>query len=139
MAFDRIRGNPTSKIVVFDSSAILMLFEYSISLEQELVRLLGNYEIVVPSKIVEELKFLCEKGKGKKKQYAKPALKLIENYKIVTDKSENADNAVLNIAKKLNGIVFSNDKELKKRAKKEKIKTIFMRNKKYLMISEDFV
>jgi hypothetical protein len=139
MAFDRIRGNSTSKIVVFDSSAILMLFEYSISLEQELTKILGSYEIVVPSKIVEELKFLCEKGKGKKKQYAKPALKLVEKYKIVADKSENADNAVLNIAKKLNGIVFSNDKELKKRAKKEKIKTIFMRNKKYLMISEDFV
>jgi hypothetical protein len=139
MASDRIWGNPASKIVVFDSSAILMLFEYSINLKQELIRLLGNYEIVVPSKIVEELKVLSEKGKGKKKQLAKPALKLIENYKIVKDTSETADDAVLNIAKKLNGVVFSNDKELKERAKKEKIKTIFMRNKKYLMISEDFV
>ena len=135
MASNRIWGNSTSKIVVFDSSAIFMLFEYSINLKQELTRLLGSYEIIVPSKIVEELKFLSEKGKDKKKQYAKAALKLIENYKIITDKSENADNAVLNIAKKLNGIVFSNDKELKKRAKKEEIKTIFMRNKKYLMIN----
>jgi hypothetical protein len=139
MASNRLRENSTSKIVVFDSSAILILFEYSIKLEQELVRLLGNYEIVVPSKIVEELKILNEKGKGKKKQFAKPALKLVKNYKIVIDTSKNADDAVLNIAKKLNGVVFSNDKELKKRAKKEKIKTIFMRNKKYLMISEDFV
>lgn len=139
MAFDRIWRNPTSKIVVVDSNAFLMLFEYSINYEQELVRLLGSYKLVVPSKIVEELKLLSEKGKGKKKRYAKPALKLIENYKIVFDKSENADNAVLNIAKQLNGIIFSNDKELKKRAKKEKIKTIFIRNKKYLMISEDFV
>ncbi len=89
--------------------------------------------------MLKSLKFLSEKGKGKKKQYAKPALKLVEKYKIVIDKSEKADDAVLNIAKKLNGVVFSNDKELKKRAKKEKIKTIFMRNKKYLMISEDFV
>ncbi len=56
MASDRLRGNSASKIVVFDSSAILMLFEYSINLEEELIRLLGNYEIVVPSKIVEELK-----------------------------------------------------------------------------------
>ncbi len=139
MASDRLRGNPASKIVVFDSSAILMLFEYSINLNQELIRLLGSYEIVIPSKIIEELKVLCQKGKGKKKQLAKPALKLVENYKIVKDASETADDAVLNIAKKLNGVVFSNDKELKGRAKKEKIKTIFMRNKKYLMISEDFV
>ncbi len=139
MASDRIWGNTTSKIVVLDSNVILMLFEYSINFEQELVRLLGSYKLVVPSKIVEELKLLNEKGKGKKKRFAKPALKLIENYKIIYNKSENADNAVLNIAKKLNGIIFSNDKELKKRAKKEKIKTIFIRNKKYLMISEDLV
>jgi hypothetical protein len=139
MAFDRIWRNPTSKIVVVDSNALLMLFEYSINYKQELVRLLGSYQLVVPSKIVEELKLLSEKGKGKKKQYAKPAIKLVEKYKIIIDKSEKADDAVLNIAKKLNGVVFSNDKELKKRAKKEKIKTIFIRNKKYLMISEDFV
>jgi rRNA-processing protein FCF1 len=139
MASDRLRKNTALKIVVLDSSAILMIFEYSIKLEQELLRLLGSYEVVVPSKIIEELKFLCEQGKGKKKKYAKPALLLIKNYKIVTDKSEKADDAVLNTAKKLNGVILSNDKELKKRAKKEKIKTIFMRNKKYLMISEDFV
>jgi rRNA-processing protein FCF1 len=139
MASDRLRKNTALKIVVFDSSAILMIFEYSINLEQELLRLLGSYEVVVPSKIIEELKFLCEKGKGKQKQFAKPALSLIENYKIVIDKSEKADDAVLNTAKKLNGVILSNDKGLKKRAKKEKIKTIFMRNKKYLMISEDFV
>ena len=139
MASDRIWGNSTSKIVVFDSSAILMLFEYSIDLEKELSRILGRYEIVVPSRIIEELKVLCKKGKGKKKKLAKPALKLVENYKIIYDNSEKADDAVLKTAKKLNGVVFSNDKELKARAKKEKIKTIFMRNKKYLMISEDFV
>lgn len=139
MASNRLRKNSTLKIVVFDSSAILMLFEYNINLKKELAKLLANYEIVVPSKIVEELKFLSEKGKGKKKQLAKPALLLIENYNIFFDNSKNADDAVLNVAKKLNGVIFSNDKELKKRAKKEKIKTIFMRNKKYLMISEDFV
>ena len=80
MASNRLRKNSTLKIVVFDSSAILMLFEYNINLKKELVKLLGSYEIVVPSKIVEELKFLSEKGKGKKKQLAKPALLLIENY-----------------------------------------------------------
>ncbi len=139
MASHRLRKNTALKIVVLDSSAILMIFEYSIKLEQELLRLLGSYELVVPYKIIEELKLLCEKGKGKQKQYAKPALSFIKNYKIVVDKSEKADDAVLNTAKKLNGVILSNDKELKKRAKKEKIKTIFMRNKKYLMMSEDFV
>ena len=68
MASDRLRKNTALKIVVLDSSAIFMIFEYSINLEQELLRLLGSYEVVVPSKIIKELKFLCEKGKGKQKK-----------------------------------------------------------------------
>ena len=139
MASDRLRRDSASKIVVLDSSAVLMLFEFSIDLEEELTRLLGRYQIVVPSKIVDELKLLSEKGKGKKKQLAKPALKLVENYEVVQDSSRFADDAVLNTAKKHNGIIFSNDKELKKRAKKEKIKTIFLRNKNYLALSDPFV
>jgi len=139
MASDRLRRDSASKIVVLDSSAVLMLFEFSIDLEEELTRLLGRYQIVVPSKIVDELKLLSEKGKGKKKQLAKPALKLVENYEIVQDSSRFADDAVLNTAKKHNGIIFSNDKELKRRAKKEKIKTIFLRNKNYLVLSDPFV
>lgn len=139
MAFDRLRGNSTSKIVVIDSSAVLMLFEFSIDLENELARLLGSYQIVVPSKIIDELRLLSEQGKGKKKQFAKPALKLLKNYEIIKDSSKFADDAVLNIAKKHNGIIFSNDKEIKKRAKKEKIKTIFLRNKNYLELSDPFV
>jgi len=139
MASDRLRRDSASKIVVFDSSAVLMLFEYSINLEQELTRLIGLYKIVVPSAIVKELTVLSENGSGKKKQLAKPALKLIEQYEIIDDESLSADDAVLNIAKKLDGIILSNDKELKKRAKKEKIKTIFLRNKNYLSLSDPFV
>jgi rRNA-processing protein FCF1 len=139
MAFDRIRGNRTTKIVVLDSSAILMLFEFSIDLEKELTRLLGSYKIIVPKTIFNEINYLAENGKGKKKAIAKPALKLVEKYELVEDSSKFGDDAVLEIAKKFNGIVFSNDKELRKKARKEKLKTICLRGKKYLTISEDFV
>jgi len=139
MASDRLRGNTSIKTVVIDTSAIMMLFEFSIDLECELTRILGAYKIIVPFSVINELKFLIDKSKGKKKLIAKPALKLANNFEVVDDKSHSADDAVLNIAKKYKGVVFSNDKELRNRAKKEKIKTIYLRGKNYLMISENFV
>jgi len=139
MASDRLRGNTSIKTVVIDTSAIMMLFEFSIDLEKELTRLLGAYKIVVSTPVIDELKFLAENSKGKKKQIAKPALKLVSNFEVIDDKSSNADDAVLAIAKKYKGVVFSNDKELRKRAKSNRLKTICLRSKKYLTISEDFV
>jgi len=139
MASDRLRGNTSLKIVVIDTSAIMMLFEFSIDLEKELTRLLGKYKMVVPHAVIDELVLLTDNAKGKKKLIAKPALKLASNFKVVDDKSHSADDAVLNIAKKYKGVVFSNDKELRKRAKSNRLKTICLRSKKYLMISEDIV
>ncbi len=139
MASDRSRGNTGIKIVVIDTSAIMMLFEFSIDLENELTRLLGAYKIIVPRSVINELKFLADRSKGRKKRIAKPALKLAENFEVVDDKSNNADDAVLAIAKKQNGVIFSNDKELRSRAKKEKLKTICLRSKNCLMINENFV
>ena len=140
MASDRSRGNKAiKKIVVIDTSAIMMLFEFSVDLEDELRRILGAYKIVVPKSVIDELKFLAENSKGKKKQIAKPAVKLAEGFEKVSDNLNNADDAVLFVAKKQKGIVFSNDKELRNRAKKEKIKTICLRSKNHLMISESFV
>jgi rRNA-processing protein FCF1 len=139
MASDRIRGNSATKTVVLDSSAILMIFEFSIDIEKELARILGSYKIIVPKTIFTELKNLSEQGSGKKKQIAKPALKFVERYEIVEDTSKFGDDSVIELAKKYNGIVFSNDKELRKKSRKEKLKTICLRGKKYLIISEDFV
>lgn len=136
MASDRIWGNRNSKIVVIDSSALMMLFEFSINLEKELSRLLGSYQIVVPRSVLKELEYLSENSKGKKKQIAKPALQLAKKYEIVNDESIDADSAVLDLAKKYNGIVLSNDKELRKKAKEQKLRTICLRGKNYLMLDE---
>ena len=66
MAPDRLWGNTSIRTVVIDTSAIMMLFEFSIDLEKELTRLLGAYKIIVPFSVITELKFLIDKSKGKK-------------------------------------------------------------------------
>ena len=134
MAFNRLRGDREEKTVILDSNAILMLFEFSIDLENELTRLLGKYKIVIPQSILEELRFLSTSGAGKKKVNAKASLKLIEKYDVVDADGKNADDSVLSLAQQTNGIVVTNDRELRNRLKQSSITVIFLRAKKKLSI-----
>ena len=135
MASNRLWRNRDGKIVILDSSAIMMLFEFSIDLEQELTRLLGKYRIVVPKPIVKELEFLSKYGKGKKKIIAKPALILLKKYEIVNvEKDVDGDEAVFQLAKKLQGTVFTNDKDLRKRIRDASLHSIYLRGKKKLVL-----
>lgn len=134
MATDRLWRDKEGLAVIIDSSAIIMLFEFSINLENELNRLLGKYKIVVPKSIAEELKLLSEKGRGKKRIFAKASLKLIERYEIVDTEEKRGDESILLLAKKLNGFVLTNDRELRKKLKEEGVHTIFLREKSKLVL-----
>ena len=132
MASDRLRGNTTSKKIILDTSAILMIFEFTVDLEKELTRLVGKYHIFVPKQVVEELRILSEKGDGVKQRYANASLKLVEKYEKIDVEAINADDAVLKLAKKVDGIIVSNDRELRNRAKELSIHTVFLREKSKL-------
>ena len=135
MALDRIWRNREEKIVILDSNAIMMLFEFSIDLEDELTRLLGKYHVIVPKPIIEELEFLSKHGKGKKKFIAKPALEFVSRYDVDSeDTDEKGDNAVFHLAKKLSGIVLTNDRVLRKRLRKESLHVIYLRGKNRLVL-----
>jgi len=134
MASNRLWGNKKEKTVILDSSAIMMLFEFSIDLEDELTRLLGVYHIIVPSPIVKELEFLSKNGTGNKKMKAKASLKLIENYDIVDAVDKSGDDSVIELARKTKGIVVTNDKGLRNRLKEISISVIFLRAKKKLVL-----
>jgi rRNA-processing protein FCF1 len=120
--------------VILDSSAIMMCFEFSIDLERELTGLLGSYHIVVPSSIIGELEFLSKKGTGNKKIKAKASLKLVENYETVSVDEKNADDSLISLAKRINGVVVTNDKELRKRLRDASVSVVFLRAKKKLMM-----
>ena len=133
MASDRIWKDPKEKRVILDSSALMMPFEYSVNLEDELTRLLGKFQILIPKPIVEELISLSKIGKGRKKRLAKSALVFIKNYNII-DSEGKGDDSVLFLAKKYQGIVVTNDRDLRNRVKKSSLQTIFLRGKKKLFL-----
>jgi len=140
MASNRLRGNRDYKIVLLDTNAIFMLFEFSINLEDEIINLIGKSSIIVPKPIFDEIKLIINKGKYNKKKIAKNSLKIIEEkFKIVDlNINKKGDDALIDYAKKLSGIVVTNDKDLKKRLRNEKISVIFLRGKNRLNIEGNY-
>ena len=135
MASNRIWGDRGEKIVILDSSAIMMLFEFPVNLEDQLTELIGKHHIIVPKPIVKELMFLSQKGKGKQKTKAKAALKIIEKYDVVdVNNNSKGDESVLSLAEKLDGIVVTNDHELRRRVKRSSLHVVFLRGKGKLVI-----
>jgi len=134
MASNRIWRYKGEKIVILDSNALMMLFEFSINLEDELTRLIGKYDIVIPKPVLNELIYLSENGKGNKKNLAKSSLKIAKKFKTIDADGKNVDDAVLLLSKKINGVVVTNDKELRTKLKKNSCPVVFLRAKKTLEI-----
>ncbi|MEM0492931.1 MAG: PIN domain-containing protein [Candidatus Thermoplasmatota archaeon] len=137
MASDRIRRDKTKINILLDTSMILSLFEYSFNLDKELERLLGLYEILVPSVVIKELKRLS-KGDDTKAINASAALKLISRYKIIYSDDANADDAIIHITNKnkKNIMVATNDRHLRTMLKEIGVPVIILRKKRILHIDE---
>lgn len=131
MAFNRIWN---FKTVILDSSAVLMIFEFSVDLEAELTRLLGRHKAVIPKSVFDELRFLSQQQDGRRRQIAKAAMQFIKKFEIVNTKIENADDAIFNLAKETDWVVVTNDKELRTRLRNILLPVIFLRGKKTLML-----
>ena len=134
MASDRVRGDKIHKTIILDSSAILMFFEFSVDWERQLGSLLGAYHLVVPTAVVQELQTMARRRNGQKKAAA--ALKLVEKYERIEEEAPSADEALLKIAEKTQGIVVTNDRELRQRLKNQGCAVIFLRGKKKLVLDE---
>jgi rRNA-processing protein FCF1 len=136
MASHRVRGDKIRKTVILDSSAVLMFFEFSVDWEQELARLLDSYRIIVPTAVIRELEILANQTSNPKHRKASAALKLIQRYDTINTEAMTGDDAVLEAAKTTQGVILTNDTELRIRAKKDSIPVVFLRGKKKLALEE---
>ena len=116
----------TMQTVVLDTNALLMPFEIKMNLDLAIRELLGEARIVVPGPLVGELKHLDHK-------FAGAALSLARKYEIIPTVT-TGDNSVMELAKKTGGYVLTNDKELRRRLRREKIPIIFLRSGTHLAI-----
>jgi rRNA-processing protein FCF1 len=135
MAPDRIRRNREKQIVLLDTSALFMIFENNIRIEDELDRLLGAYEIYIIQQIYNEINFLKDNGTNKQKQLSKMVLPLLSRYQSIQGKmGKTADDALFKTAMDISCTVVTNDGQLRKKLLKNNITTICLRGKNQLMI-----
>jgi len=113
--------------VIVDTNGFMVQAQFGVDVLDELGRL-GYDEYVVPSAVLDELKILEKKVRGKDKIALAVASALAKRCKVV-EAAGNADDIIVGLAKKLGADVFTNDAELRKRLRNEGVKTVFMRSK----------
>jgi rRNA-processing protein FCF1 len=115
--------------VLLDTNFLMVPHQFGV----DIFEFLKDYTLVVLSPCVKELETLSKK-KSEDGIAAKIALQLIEKKKVeIVKAEENADNAIVEYAKKHNIAVATNDKELMKALKTSGIRIIRLRQNKYLV------
>jgi rRNA-processing protein FCF1 len=119
---------PHKPVVILDANALLMPFQFKINLDTELLRLIGDCEVLVPSSVIGELKRARKTNKN-----ANAALTLAEKY-TVHEVEGSGDDSLLELASDMKGIVITNDKGLIQRLKRSGIPVIYMRSRNHLVL-----
>lgn len=115
-------------VVILDANALLMPFQFNINLDMELMRLVGECDVLVPSSVVGEL----ERAKTTN-SHAKAALALAEKYTI-SPVEGSGDDSLLELASEKKGVVVTNDKGLIQRLKESRVPVIYMRSRNHLVL-----
>lgn len=111
--------------VVLDTNALMLPFTSGIHIDDELERLLGPCEWLVPSSVAWELERLG-KGKDATARAARMATKLVERAAKV-ETSLPGDDGVLQVATLRKAMLLTNDRRLQDEARKRGLRVILAR------------
>ena len=122
--------------VVLDANAFFVPLQFRISLPNELAYLLKrNFEMVLISPVKRELITLAKKRSPSIKKNAGYALALAEKCLYIDMESSTsipADDAIVKAAKQWKAVVFTNDRQLRKRLRDISVPVIYVRQKSRL-------
>uniref|UniRef100_A0A7C4W3W2 Ribonuclease VapC n=1 Tax=Geoglobus ahangari TaxID=113653 RepID=A0A7C4W3W2_9EURY len=138
MEVDRRRNDNLMKAII-DTNVLIYIFTQKTDVFSQLKEL-GFKKFLFPKQVITELRNLEKSLNGREKVAAKFALQLIENCKeceVKEIEAEGSDDAIIKLAKEENAVIISNDKELRKKAKKLGIQTGYLRELKFIEV-EDF-
>ena len=115
----------------------MMMFQLDVDIVMELQNLLPSYyDLIVPSVVIDELTTLKKKSKGKNKLAASIAYTIAnkEPFNIVNiKKTDHVDNLLLTFCNDTD-VLCTNDKILRKRARKRNITVVYLRQHRYLEV-----
>lgn len=126
--------------VILDSNALFVPLQFKIDIFEELRKLLNmKFDLILISPIRRELEKLAENGSPKMRKNASYALKMAEKCKLIELDEEIAgsspDDAILQVAREWKSLVFTNDRELRKRLRNINVPVIYVRQKSRLGIN----
>jgi uncharacterized protein len=113
----------------------MMAAQFPLDMVQELERVLPSYELCIPSIVISELEKIKKKVRGKNKASASIALKIASSIPfkikhIQLYERESVDDALIRVSK----VLCTNDRDLRRRARKKGITVVYLRQKRYLAI-----
>jgi uncharacterized protein len=113
----------------------MMAAQFNLDVAGQLQDLLPQFNYIVPLFIIKELKNIQERSRGKTRNAAATALKIAVNKPLKIKnipqlEDEPVDDALLRISK----VLCTNDRELRKKARENKIPVIYLRQRKYLAV-----
>ncbi len=115
----------------------MMMIQLGIDVVEELKLLLPSYyDLIVPSIVIDELISLKKKVKGKDKIACSIALQIAQSDDFIiehVDKTDHVDNLLLNLCTDKD-VLCTNDKILRKRAKKRGITVVYLRQHRFLEV-----
>lgn len=125
-------------LIILDSNALLVPLNFKIDIYEELKKLLNaHFELVLLSPIRQELENLANKGSPKMRKNASYALKLAQKCKSVHinhDEESLTDDVIVETARKWHCLVFTNDRQLRKRLRDINVPVVYVRQKSRLEI-----
>ena len=131
-----LKGKKRTLRIIMDSNALFVPFQFKIDIFEELRTLLNrNFELVLLFPIHEELKIIANKDSPKMRKQASSALKLTEKCTLYEcGFAGSPDDTIVKMAREWNCMVFTNDRELRKRLRNINVPVIYVRQKSRLGI-----
>jgi rRNA-processing protein FCF1 len=127
-------GRSPPRVVILDSNALMMQFQFHVDIEREVKRILNiNLDVVVPSIVMDELQRLAKEGAMKEQGEARMAMELAKTFRIV-DAPGAGDAGIMKLAESLNAVVVTNDKRLRAVLRAKGIPNIYMRSRAFLTL-----
>ena len=115
--------------VVIDTNALMIPGQFGLDIVSEIEKLLPTAELVVIESTLRELKNIDDK------KSASIAIQLIEKNEILVERVPGeTDSAVITYAQQNKGVVFTNDKEMKKKCVQLRVPVMFLKKKRTIAL-----
>ena len=120
--------------ILCDTNFLLIPLRFGVDVFVEAEEALNDLtRFYVSSRVIDEIKILRKDAKPSFEKQLLFALKMAEQCTLIKDTSETqVDDSLIQLAKRENMVLGTTDSELRKKARIEGVKVIYLRQKRYL-------